>query len=82
MDALEIIHDNRVWFIVMGDGPKKYEFMAYAKKKQIQATFTGMLSYDKMCSLLNICDITVLLIRQPNLLSISMRTMPHLDFLS
>lgn len=59
MDALEIIHDNRVWFIVMGDGPKKYEFMAYAKKKQIQAIFTGMLSYDKMCSLLNICDITV-----------------------
>lgn len=59
IDALEILHDNRVRFIVMGDGPKKDEFMAYAKKKLIKTTFTGMLSYDTMCSLLTMCDITV-----------------------
>lgn len=59
INALEILHDNSIRFIVMGDGPRKDEFMAYAKKKQINTIFTGMLSYDTMCSLLTMCDITV-----------------------
>lgn len=46
-------------FIVMGDGPQKAEFEAYAKLKKVDALFTGRLSYDNMCALLSMCDIVV-----------------------
>lgn len=59
IDALSMLKNDKVRFIVMGDGPKQNEFKAYAKKRQIKATFTGRLQYDKMCSLLSACDITV-----------------------
>lgn len=61
-DALEIVRDKGLTppkFIVMGDGPRKEEFEKYAEKKNLDVTFTGKLPYDKMCSLLKICDITV-----------------------
>lgn len=45
--------------IVMGDGPKQREFEAYAREKALDVKFTGRLSYDQMCALLHICDITV-----------------------
>lgn len=57
--ALHLVDDNRVKFIVMGDGPRKEEFKAYADKLGVPAVFTGKLEYKAMCSLLVICDIAV-----------------------
>lgn len=59
IDALYIVSDEKIKFVVMGDGPRKKEFESYAKKKGVNAIFVGMLSYDVMCSLLASCDITV-----------------------
>lgn len=59
IDALAALHDDRVRFIVMGDGPKKEEFETYAEKMHVKAAFVGRLPYHKMCSLLSACDITV-----------------------
>lgn len=62
IDALSIINESgRVApkFIVMGDGPRRTEFEEYAKKKNVSCTFTGRLSYPKMCGLLCACDMTV-----------------------
>lgn len=59
IDALALLDDSRIRFIVMGDGPKKTEFEEYAETKKIRVTFTGRLTYNKMCSLLASCDITV-----------------------
>ena len=58
-DALEILADNRIRFIVMGDGPKREEFESYAKKRNIRVEFVGFLQYHQMCSLLSACDIAV-----------------------
>ena len=58
-DALEILADNRVRFIVMGDGPQREEFESYAKKRNIRVEFVGFLQYHQMCSLLSACDIAV-----------------------
>lgn len=58
-DALEILADNRVRFIVMGDGPQREEFESYAKKRNIRVEFVGFLQYHQMCSLLRACDIAV-----------------------
>ena len=58
-DALAILNNEKVRFIVMGDGPKMDEFRRYAEQKRIKAEFTGRLRYDQMCSLLTACDITV-----------------------
>lgn len=59
IDALTILNNGDIRFIVMGDGPKKDEFEAYAKDKGVNATFVGRLTYNSMCSLLSACDITV-----------------------
>lgn len=59
IDALAILSDVRIQFIVMGDGPKKGEFEVYARKKKIRVEFVGRLTYNAMCSLLSNCDITV-----------------------
>lgn len=59
INALAILQDERIKFIVMGDGPKKDEFEEYAKKKKVNALFLGRLSYNQMCSTLCACDITV-----------------------
>ena len=62
IDALSIINESgRVApkFIVMGDGSRRTEFEEYAKKKNVSCTFTGRLSYPKMCGLLCACDMTV-----------------------
>lgn len=58
MDAVKMIK-TPVRFVVMGDGPRKKEFVDYAKKKEIKASFTGRLPYDQMCSLVSHCDIMV-----------------------
>ena len=59
IDALALLNDPQVRFIVMGDGPKKTEFEKHAEEKKISVTFTGRLPYNQMCSLLASCDITV-----------------------
>lgn len=59
IDALSLLQDHRIKFIVMGDGPRKDEFEKYAKDKGINSIFTGRLTYDTMCSTLVACDITV-----------------------
>lgn len=59
IDAIRILNEPRLRFIVMGDGPRKDEFETYAKEKHIQVEFVGRLQYNEMCSLLSICDITV-----------------------
>lgn len=58
-DALELLDNQNVRFIIMGDGPKMDEFKEYAERKGINTKFTGRLKYDAMCSLLSSCDITV-----------------------
>lgn len=62
IDALVLIKERGLTppkFIVMGDGPRKAEFEAYAKEKCVDAVFTGRLSYDQMCGRLASCDIAV-----------------------
>ncbi len=59
IDAMHILSDSRIRFIVMGDGPRKDEFENYAKEKGVKADFVGRLPYNSMCSLLSACDITV-----------------------
>lgn len=51
-------------FIVMGDGPRRAEFEAYAQEKGVSARFTGMMPYVEMCGLLSACDIVVNPIRR------------------
>lgn len=62
IDALSILNSKGIespQFIVMGDGPRKEEFERYAIEKKVDAIFTGLLDYSKMCSLLCKCDIVV-----------------------
>ena len=62
LDALAILRDRGETpprFIVMGDGPLKETFEAYARTKELDVLFTGRLPYDKMCGMLCGCDITV-----------------------
>lgn len=59
IDALSILQDNRIEFIVMGDGPRMEEFKHYSRGKGINIKFVGRLRYDKMCSLLSSCDLVV-----------------------
>lgn len=59
LDALAMLNDERIRFIVMGDGPKKDRFENYAKMKKINTEFVGLLPYNNMCSLLAACDIAV-----------------------
>lgn len=46
-------------FIIMGDGPRRVEFEAYARQKGLNVSFTGKIPYDKMCALLSLCDIVI-----------------------
>ena len=55
---------NNIEFLVMGDGPLKNEFEEYAKQKDVNCTFTGMMPYTKMIPMLCNCDIAVNPIRK------------------
>lgn len=59
IDALAILGDKRIHFIVMGDGPMMDEFKRYSEDKKVKTEFVGRLKYNQMCSLLAQCDITV-----------------------
>lgn len=56
-DALRILNDRRIKFIIMGDGPQKEEFVRYSGG--LNTVFTGRLSYEQMCSIIKACDIAV-----------------------
>lgn len=58
IDALALLKSPPK-FIVAGDGYMRSEFEEYAKKKNVDCLFLGYLPYEKMCSLLNRCDIAV-----------------------
>lgn len=59
IDAVRILNRSNVKLFIMGDGYKKDAFMAYAKEKNVNAVFTGRLTYEKMCGMLCACDMTV-----------------------
>lgn len=59
IDAISLLNNKNIKFIVMGDGPLKTKFELYAKEKKISSEFTGRLKYNEMCKLLVNCDITV-----------------------
>ena len=62
IDAIKKVKINgnkKIKFIVIGDGPLREKFEKYAKLKEIDYEFTGMLEYEKMISLLCACDIAV-----------------------
>lgn len=58
IDALALL-DDAPHFLVMGGGHDMEDLIEYAKKKQVDATFTGFLPYEQMCGLLCSCDFTV-----------------------
>lgn len=55
--AMRIVNDQRLKFIVMGDGERRKEFETNAKG--LQCVFTGKLPYRQFCGLLAACDIAV-----------------------
>ena len=55
--SLDNSYKNKVEFVVMGDGPRKQEFMAEAEG--LPVFFTGRLSYPDMVWLLKRCSIAV-----------------------
>lgn len=61
-DALKIVAGKGFQepkFMIMGDGPRRAEFEAYAEQREINCEFLGLLPYDKMCGFLKSCDIVV-----------------------
>jgi len=56
-DALRLLNNPKIKFVVMGDGPKYDEFKAYSTG--LNVLFTGKLPYTDMCALLAKCDIAV-----------------------
>ena len=59
IDALGLLDNDRITFIVMGDGPKMDVFMNQAREKTVRTRFLGRLSYNEMCSVLACCDMAV-----------------------
>lgn len=70
IDAISIVNKSfksnsdkkdqyKIKFVAMGDGQMRKEFQSYAEEKRVDALFTGMLPYDKMCGFLSRCDIVV-----------------------
>lgn len=63
MNALSIYNKEdsmpKIQFVVMGDGPLRSEFEDYAALKDVNALFTGQLSYAEMVSNMCCCDILV-----------------------
>lgn len=62
IDAIELLENKgykNLKFIVIGEGPRRKEFEAHAKQKNINCKFTGKLEYCDMVKLLSVCDIAV-----------------------
>lgn len=59
IDALAILNQKNIKFVVMGNGPLQQEFKNYAKEKNVNCEFTGRLEYEKMIARLCKCDMAV-----------------------
>lgn len=59
IEAISMIGDKNVKLLAMGDGNRKEFFEEYAKRKGINAEFTGALPYPQMVKRLLLCDIAV-----------------------
>ena len=63
IDALAIYSQNQnmppMQFVVMGRGPLQDEFEGYAKKRNVNALFTGALPYSEMVARMCNCDILI-----------------------
>ncbi len=62
MDAIALLQSKgveNIRFKVMGDGPLRSTFEAYAAEKKINAEFFGYMPYPKMCGLLSACDVAI-----------------------
>ena len=59
IDALSMIDNNKIKFIIMGDGPLRQEFESYAKEKSVDCEFKGKIRYEDMVACLCSCDIAV-----------------------
>lgn len=59
IDALVLLNNDKVRFIIMGGGVFKKDFESYAKEKNANAVFVGVLPYPVMCGVLSSCDIVV-----------------------
>ena len=59
IDAIEHIKNQKIRFIVIGDGILRQQFERYAKNKNINCEFTGNLPYQQMVERLCECDIAV-----------------------
>ena len=57
MRKLESMGVSNIRFVVMGDGPRKKEFVDRAQGLKVD--FLGRLPYDQMCGILSSCDISV-----------------------
>lgn len=56
-EAMRLIRNPKLRFIIMGDGPLMRSFLE--QSKDINVTFTGRLDYDQMCGVLASSDIVV-----------------------
>lgn len=56
-EALRLLGEKNLRFIVMGDGPLMERFRAEAS--DLNVSFTGRMPYEKMCGMLAECDIVV-----------------------
>ena len=51
--------EQRIKFVVVGDGVYKNDFESYAKQKSIDCEFTGRMDYPEMVGVLSSCDIVI-----------------------
>jgi glycosyltransferase involved in cell wall biosynthesis len=61
-DALAIMKSKgygNVHTVLIGDGPLKSDFLAYAADRQLDCEFTGQLPYDQMIRRMAACEIAV-----------------------
>lgn len=56
-DAMRLLHNPSLKFVVMGDGPKRKTLEECSKG--LNVLFTGCLPYKEMCGILSRCDIVV-----------------------
>lgn len=64
VDALRLLQEDEsiavpIKFVVIGDGPLRDSFVAYAKKRKVCVEFVGRLPYERMVGLLCSCDVVM-----------------------
>lgn len=59
IDAIRLLDNDDIQFVVMGNGPMYDELKRYAELSGINFIFTGRIPYDEMMKQLSRCDIAV-----------------------